>query len=198
VTDHVGGADPGAYQGKNYVRQFRNGGQDDALPWQEFANQSISGQTVRWSQMIYVNGSDSESFNPGMFGNGGGIVNMKTGGSDHSVYYNQVNGSPGWHRIDPLELSYNWQVWQKWTWDYTIGSGVYSLTIGDDVGGYKTKTGIPMYDNTASDVYHVVVSQGNSINLVYEDEVVVPEPSALAMLVAGLIGLLAYAWRKRK
>ena len=29
-------------------------------------------------------------------------------------------------------------------------------------------------------------------------QVVVPEPSTLALLVSGLIGLLCYAWRKRK
>jgi len=61
-------------------------------------------------------------------------------------------------------------------WSYTIPTG--NMSPGAAVGYY--------------------VHQGNGFILAYDNLQITPEPSTLALLAAGLVGLLAYAWRKRR
>jgi hypothetical protein len=78
--------------------------------------------------------------------------------------------------------------WQKWEIDYNIGDSFLKLTI-DGVSAAN----VP------------ILSGGNlggialiSDSIGYADEVAVPEPSTLALAMAGVVSLLAYAWKKRK
>ena len=55
-------------------------------------------------------------------------------------------------------------------------------------------------DETAANLYASSTGEPPAVAAVTHVTVrnVIPEPSALALLVSGLIGLLAYAWRKRR
>lgn len=63
-------------------------------------------------------------------------------------------------------------------------SDVYSLHFIDEFGGIRPSSGTPQSWGWCG-LGSVTVSS-------------VPEPSTIALLATGLIGLLAYAWRKRK
>jgi len=77
--------------------------------------------------------------------------------------------------------------------DTQVGGGNLSLThtsmFSNGLPSAYTGTGVRMDIGTYSlGTYRVIDNIGG----------VVPEPSTLALLAGGLIGLLAYAWRKRK
>jgi hypothetical protein len=71
-------------------------------------------------------------------------------------------------------------VWQPWTYTYTTGSTPPSGNLEIVLG--VTGSGDVWVDNVA-------------LNVTTQS---IPEPSTLALLAAGLAGLLAYAWRKRR
>jgi len=50
----------------------------------------------------------------------------------------------------------------------------------------------------AGDISSIAVEGSSQIDYIHVGALVSPEPSAIALLAIGLIGLLAYAWRKRK
>ena len=88
--------------------------------------------------------------------------------------------------IDPTEDSF-WK--SSHVWNIVTGIGASTLsTTGGDITGYDTQYG---YFDTAS----AVGPTGGIMQLTWTP---VPEPSSIVLLAAGLIGLIAYAWRKRK
>ena len=89
------------------------------------------------------------------------------------------------------------------------GNGTTNFDIGGTVKTATNAGDIPNFvENTNYVKYSGVVATGGTIsgslsgdaflNGLQVEGVFIPEPSTFALLAAGLIGLLAYAWRKRK
>jgi hypothetical protein len=87
-------------------------------------------------------------------------------------------------------------------------SGTFSHTYGGDF--YVRSWSSPAFSNTSAGTIRLqftdltTLTYGNGADLLVDNVMVsgtaaqTPEPGTLVLLVAGLIGLLAYAWRKRK
>lgn len=79
-------------------------------------------------------------------------------------------------------------TWRQYSLDFTAtaadASGGYRVSF---LSGYAAQNGL---STTADQVFGI-----DSVSLAPAP---VPEPSTLVLLSAGLLGLLAYAWRKRK
>ena len=86
-------------------------------------------------------------------------------------------------------------TWQHWTIDYNPGATTMDITIGstlnDDISGYATPAGIDAVSLSATTTYGPFYFDNVEVSIV-------PEPSSVALLLSGLLGLVAYAWRKRK
>ena len=141
-------------------------------------------------------------------------INMFSGSSsnplDGMVMYN-YNGGYDWQ----------WKMQKDGTfgyWDtgshYTV-LGTYSTDTWVDVemlADYATKTFTLTVDGTtcpnllfyapgANQESRIIMGPATITSLYGWDDMVidvVPEPSSVALLISGLVGLLAYAWRKRK
>ena len=120
--------------------------------------------------------------------------------SYHDTFSN-TEGQVTWYKKDltagdtdysPITFS-RYDVSGTTGWHYD-NADVTSVPLGlTPVDGKFTIDGINMFTQkygTADYIYADNFSLGGPIS--------VPEPSTLALLAAGLIGLLAYAWRKRK
>ncbi len=103
----------------------------------------------------------------------------------------------------------------KWVDD---GAGNYQSSVLTSVEGYPNLRDVDYHDGSlyvseGKGIYKVDLSEENPTPTLWvdlsEEEInfpgllairsePIPEPGALALLVAGLIGLLAYAWRRRK
>ena len=78
--------------------------------------------------------------------------------------------------------------------------GAGNLTNYYTLSEWGTANGLPGLTMSVSTVAEPTTFAGGSSpsGSVMEFTVVVPEPGTLALLATGLIGLLCYAWRKRK
>ena len=66
--------------------------------------------------------------------------------------------------------------------------------------GHSTTTWMSLFDGGLDEfaIYDSALSGGTILNHAVAGGFAIPEPGTLALLACGLIGLLAYAWRKRK
>ncbi|NLF08859.1 MAG: PEP-CTERM sorting domain-containing protein [Pirellulaceae bacterium] len=207
VTDYESGTffAPGAYEGDNYLRLRRVSPDSYVQACQNFATTSFAtGDIFHWEQMVYLaKGTTNTSneffvrFNTVLLPGDDptntyppALISIKSHGG--SVQYD-VNDAA---KVTGMTVAYN--TWQKWEVDYVVGSDKFTLTLD---GVVKADLGINKvaYQNQA--LSFVAMRSGPNVtdSIAYIDETfTIPEPSTFALLGMGLIGLLCYAWRKRK
>ena len=185
VTDATGANGPGTLQGSNYLRLHKY--QTDFSAGQLFTVQSTTGHHIHWEQMLYA-GSLTAGDNPVQIlgdGTDGRRFNILTSYGGYGVVgsYNGADFPPA-----ALTVGYVANKWQKWEIDYNIGDAFLKLTI-DGVSA----SNVPIM--SGGNLGAISLDSGS---VGYADEVAVPEPSTVTMLMAGLLSLLAYAWKKMK
>lgn len=89
------------------------------------------------------------------------------------------------------------------TWQHLIVTANFATHTYDVALGAYSVNGLAFADSTISKIQNVYTAGIGAFNTKMSlDDItmttVVPEPGTLALLVAGVFGLLAYAWRKRK
>ena len=204
VTDYTSGTiAPGAYEGNNYLRLGKESGDTSKVVRQYFDSSSLSaGDHFHWEQMVYIGIPYTNAFYAQIATTDGTTdtvdfiqaATIYSSSSDDFQIQNRVNGA---NNNTGLTVARN--TWQKWEFDYVLGETTYDLTIGG-----VTVADLPV--NRASHAAEnllrtqMYTASGNPAGAGYDyiDEVQVPEPSTLALLATSLLGLLAYAWRKRK
>jgi hypothetical protein len=187
VTDATGTNGPGPNQGKNYLRLVR-GTYSDFSAGECFTVQNTTGDHIHWEQMLYA-GSSAADANPlQIIGQGttGNRFNILT---SYSPGYGSIGSYTGnWPPTAVAGVTYVADKWQKWEIDYNIGDAFLKLTVDG-----ASASNIPIISGGDLGCIQLVSS-----SIGYADEIAVPEPSSVALLSAGLIGLLAFAWKKRK
>lgn len=179
-------ADPGAGRGSKYLRIRAVGidGWPAAAKEVLSAEQTTTGDHIRWEQMVNIGGSSGVAGQiVALGGDGSARINLLT-----NYPYSVTDYATGYGSVD-TGLTYSVGQWQKWQIDYTIGASTFDLKIDN-----SSALSLPMV-STGGIASFSLTQEGIGAAFCVDQ---VPEPSTLAMLVAGLFGLLAYAWRKRK
>jgi hypothetical protein len=187
VTKHVGGEDPGAHQGTNYLRLNNNAYNDDAALNINIADQNTTGDVVRLEQMFYVPVAADGIAYFAALGSGTAIFNIGTQSTGRMRYLDYTTMT----QVETT-VPYTAGTWQKWAVDYKIGDATLTLSVDGNSQVIPTSWG------TGGNWDFLQIAQGRylaGVASIYVDAV--PEPSTSAMAIAGLMGLLAYAWRKR-
>jgi len=81
-----------------------------------------------------------------------------------------------------------------WTYDETFDFTTGSVTLTTGAAASKSA-------NLGATGRYLMLNSTSGGSVVWEiqvDGTVIPEPSTLVLLAAGLVGLLCYAWRKRR
>ena len=198
VTDHTGGGDPSAAaQGTKYLRINSHtlpNDYDTANFTATGLNQTGVGDHVTWEQMLNIPVQQSGVVS--VYGvQADGATNLFNLQNDVSGFVKRYDYSTGFVLTS---VPYTAGQWEKWTVDYTIGDSVYTLTVGNNSASLPTSFGVGTWGSSgvaAANYMGGTESIGVDSCLITND---VPEPSGLCMIAAGLISLLAYAWRKRK
>ena len=186
VTDHTGGGDPGAAQGSKYLRMYRPDGGGYSVAKEMFsAEAATTGNHIQWEQELNISAAAAPNAQI-LFraANDDTRINLTMDAAGDVLTY--WNGD-----FYPLSgVSFTPGAWQKWTLDYNIGDGVYSISVGStNAAGCGAVSG-------GSVDYVAFVSNGPST--FYVDAAPIPEPSSIVLLGSAMVGLLAYAWRKRR
>jgi hypothetical protein len=94
------------------------------------------------------------------------------------------------HPYDFVRTANTWQLWD---------AGSPGLGYTDRNLLYETATGTVVFDPGEKVSFWMAIRPAaGTLSLGYVAVNAVPEPSTVVLLTAGLVGLLAYAWRKRK
>lgn len=183
---------PGAATGSKYLTLSPWAG-CSLEAWADFADQSTVGDRMHYeaniridstsNATIAIDGYDSAHTNMlfNLGNNGTGVVCHD--GINEDFFVAGVSITPG--------------IYQKWQVDYTLGGTEGTLRIGDTSGTFTVAgTSIPWGS--------VVFTQAQDRPYVFLDDVQItnmgsiPEPASGVLVVSVILGLVAYAWRKRR
>jgi hypothetical protein len=178
-----------AYEGSKFLKLYRPDeyGGVFAQAVGSSAN-SGDGNNIRLEMAFRVDGTESSLYatngsggNPiaqfGFFGNGDvGIV------------------TPDQQDYDILTQKANVGQWNKLVVTHTNGVDAWSVSVNG--AAFETRQGFTGMSALALDGITLQSDSRNSTG--YWDAVPIPEPSSLVMLFCTVVGLLAYAWRRRK
>jgi hypothetical protein len=187
MTDYVDPAAIGEHYGADYLRIVRPvGGSGSAQV--NFAAQS-TGSQLHLETMLRMGAPNTS---PGS--SAGQIVGETTGAWPINVVAGLYNGGDkvwyyhgGW--VD-TGLTYAENTWQKWQIDWTVGSATFAIKIDGATAASLTA-------DTGSVVSDFWFGPGESCTM-YVGAMPIPEPCVVTLASSGLLGLLAYAWRKRR
>jgi hypothetical protein len=159
------------------------------------ADRSNVGETIKASMLfynfnvetsVYLQQGDTTLLQLGIFGSNGG-----TGpGIVKVLNPDQATWSDTGFRFANEESA----VWSKLEVTYVNGNLANKFAISVDGGDPFTATGYAAGNLNAI----MFKSDANHSTGLFDAVGAVPEPSSLAVLVSGILGLLAYAWRKRR
>jgi PEP-CTERM motif len=190
---------PGAFQGTQYLYIHRPGNNGvDAVP-----GIAATSGTVHIEEMVNVDSTQDPMWGTQPLSGRGRLAGGSTldfaffpftGGDGQVWNYGLYGGTLQWF---PTGLSYQTDTWQKWQVDFTFVGGVastYDLTVGSQA----TVTGLPML--MAIDRFDLIrIWSGDNNATFYVDATrSVPEPTTIALLGSGLLGMLGQLWRRRR
>lgn len=176
-----------ANEGSQFLQVNRNGSQE--MFGTGVAGNSGDGHLIRLEL----------AFRSPASGDGGNIGVLSGSNTTANVLFNG-NGTmrylvPGVAWYD-LTQTYSTTEWNTLIITHTNGAtglSAYQLSIN---GQAPESIGFANASGNLNGVY--VASPGGGGPIYFDSITAVPEPSAIALALTGLVGLLAYAWRKRK
>ena len=190
VTSYSDGtpAGPGAAQGDNYLRVHNISGHEfqadlDMAP--------STGDHINIALMMNVPSVDSPYV----------VIKVREsdigGGYQRAGARTNAGGVVGDLGGTPTSLTYLYDTWQKWEFDYVIGASTYTISVDGASSGALDNT---LYGEAYAGPGNITGmgfwNGGNASTSFYMDAV--PEPGTFVFLASGILALVFCAWRKRK
>lgn len=173
-------------EGAQYLRYDRTGG-GDTRAIANLANRQTGGEAIHVEWMMYVPMSSSYQANIHLQDSDGATRTALLVGRNGAgnIEYLTTPSAPAWSLAS---LTYTADKWQKWMIDYTVGALSFTFSVD---GSSETVSAFG-----SGEVGRFVFNGNPDGGAYYIDAV--PEPATSILAATGLLGLLAYAWRKRK
>lgn len=175
-------------EGDQYLRYSRTSG-GDTYAIATMGNRQTNGQAIHAEWMMYVPASSSYQANIHLQDSDGAIRAALLVGRNGAggVEYLTTPSSPAWSLSSS---AYTADKWQKWTLDYTVGTSSFKFGID---GSSETVSAF-----AGGEVGRLWFGGNPDGSTYYLDANPIPEPATIVMLETGLLGLLAYAWRRSR
>jgi hypothetical protein len=194
IADAVAAPGPGATNSGKFVGGI-NVGNEDWLNLSAASQAATAGQVVTFNFDAYVTGDQTNAFGLDVatftsHGYAGGAWNIILARNGSLRYYDgDYQTAVGTFATDTWVPVHVVADYTAKTFQATVGATTFGGNFQPSTGNGQLSTMYISSDQSRADVYYdnVSVTVG-----------AVPEPSSLVLVAVGLVGLLAYAWRKRK